>query len=91
MTTQSFTLFIGGQNVIELDDAEKIYAICDDCTAGSRGGRMHIRFHRESDSLEAAIRSAIDQVQQVGYVVARVETDEYSMVAHFNEQLAPTS
>ena len=91
MTTQSFTLIIGGRDVIELEDTDKIYAVCDDCTAGSRDGRIHIRFHREAGSLEAAIRSAIDQIQQVGYVVTRVETAEYSTVAHFNEQLAPSS
>ena len=41
-------------------------------------GVPYISFHREADSLESAIRSAVADVQEGGCVVERVQIDHDS-------------
>ena len=48
---------------------------CDDGSPGACEGIVSIDFHREAESLEKAIRSAIADVQKAGCAVARVEID----------------
>ncbi|HBT78248.1 MAG TPA: hypothetical protein DEB39_15290 [Planctomycetaceae bacterium] len=50
---------------------------CDDALPGSSQGRATVRFARKSESLEAAIRSAIGDVQRAGFTVSQavIETD----------------
>ena len=48
---------------------------CDDGTPGTCNGVFSIDFHREAASLEAAIRSAIENVRTAGYEVTRVEIE----------------
>jgi hypothetical protein len=50
-----------------------LYCPQDDGTPGTCNGVFSIDFHREAASLEAAIRSAIEDVRTAGYAVARVE------------------
>ena len=58
------------------DLAEQLFSEgCDDGTPGMFCGVSVIDFHRESESLEKAIRSAIAQVKATGTTVERVEID----------------
>ena len=76
MFKYEFTLILAKPDELTDDLAEALFAAgCDDSSPGSCNGVVSIDFHRESDSLENAIRSAIAQVNQVGCVVARAELD----------------
>ncbi|NLX96191.1 MAG: hypothetical protein GXY83_08440 [Rhodopirellula sp.] len=48
---------------------------CDDGSPGSCEGVVSIDFHREAESLEAAIRSAIADVQKAGCTVVKAEIE----------------
>lgn len=54
---------------------ELFEAGCDDSTPGTCNGLFSIDFHRQTDSLEAAINSAIDNVKGVGYEVVYDEIE----------------
>jgi hypothetical protein len=56
---------------------------CDDGTPGTFCGVPYISFHREGDSLESAIRSAVADVQKAGCVVERLQ------IEHDSPLLAP--
>ena len=76
MFKYEFTLVLSTPNELTEDLAEALFAAgCDDGSPGSCNGVVSIDFHRESDSLENAIRSAIAQVNQAGGVVVRAELD----------------
>ena len=76
MSKYEFTLVLAQPDELTEDLAEALFAAgCDDGSPGSCNGIVSIDFHRESDSLENAIRSAIAQVDQAGCVAARVELD----------------
>ncbi len=65
--------------------AEALFeAGCDDGSPGSSQGVVSIDFHREAESLEAAIRSAIADVQKAGCAVAQV-TLEADVLASLKE------
>lgn len=57
------------------DEADKMYGTFNDGTISTIGGVPRIHFHRESGSLEEAIRTAIGDVRSVGFDVARVEME----------------
>jgi hypothetical protein len=58
------------------DDAERLYeAGCDDGSISTSSGVTRIDFHREAESLEAAIRSAVGDVNRAGFQVARIQID----------------
>ena len=61
----------------ELAD-ELFDAGCDDGTPGTFCGTPYISFHRDADSLESAIRSAVADVQKAGCVVERVQIEHDS-------------
>lgn len=61
---------------------------CDDGTPFSSEGVAGVGFTREANSLEKAIRSAIADVQQAGYSVARVESADEPVFSRINEELA---
>lgn len=61
------------------DEAEKLYAAFDDGTISTTSGMPYIHFHREANSLEEAIRSAINDVFGAGIDVARVEIEPDSL------------
>ena len=76
MRKLDFTLVLAGQIELTEDVAEALFeAGCDDGTPGTSGGLFVIDFHREANSLEEAIRSAIANVQSAGYGVERVEIE----------------
>jgi hypothetical protein len=55
------------------EQADKLYGIFSDGTIATVAGTPLIHFHREADSLESAIRSAISEVRGAGFDVIRVE------------------
>ena len=57
------------------EEADKMYGAFDDGTISTIGGVPQVHFHRESGSLEEAIRSAIGDVRSTGFDVERVEME----------------
>lgn len=71
-----FTLILTDGVKLTDDLADRLYeAGCDDGSPGMCEGVVSIDFHREADSLESAIRSAISNVNAAGCSVSRVEMD----------------
>src|SRR5438045_5654463 len=76
LKTYEFDVVMKGVSEITDDQAEALFAAgCDDGTPASCNGLAWIHFDREAASLEAAIRSAVAQVQTSGLRVAKVEVD----------------
>lgn len=76
MTKYEFTLILKGTWELTEEMADALFeAGCDDGTPGTCNGIGSIDFHREADSLESAIQSAIANVQSAGYKVERVEIE----------------
>jgi hypothetical protein len=76
MRRYDFTLILSAGTELTDDLAEALFeAGCDDGSPGSCEGIVSIDFHREADCLEAAIRSAIADVQKAGFTVAKAEID----------------
>ncbi len=74
MTKYEFMLILKGPLELTEDIADELFeAGCDDGTPGTCEGVFSIDFHREAESLEQAIRSAIGNVKAAGYEVDRVE------------------
>ena len=55
------------------EQADKMYGRFTDGTISTIAGVPRVDFHRESSSLEEAIRSAIGDVRSQGFDVERVE------------------
>jgi hypothetical protein len=80
MAKYEFTLILKGSPELTEEMADALYeAGCDDGTPGTCNGVFSIDFHREADSLESALRSAIANVKSAGYDVARVEIEADAM------------
>ncbi len=67
-----------GTEITEQLADELFEAGCDDGTPGTFCGTPYISFHREAESLESAIRSAVADVQRVGCLVERVQIERDS-------------
>ena len=81
MAKYEFSLILPDLPELTEDLADRLFeAGCDDATPGTCNGVFSIDFHREADSLEAAIRSAIANVESAGYRVARVEMEAEAVV-----------
>lgn len=81
MAKYEFSLILPGLLELTEDLADRLFeAGCDDATPGTCNGVFSIDFHREADSLEAAIRSAIANVESAGYRVARVEMEAEAVI-----------
>ena len=78
MKEHEFALVIGADP--SDDDGEKLYAKFNDGTISTIAGTPYIHFHREANSLEEAIRSAIDDVRGAGISVSRVEMEPDSLL-----------
>ena len=73
MPLYEFTLSLSKGTILTEELAEALFAVgCDDGSPGSCEGVVSIDFHREAKSLEAAIRSAIADVQKAGCTAAQV-------------------
>ncbi len=80
MTKYEFTLILKGPLELTEDIADELFeAGCDDGPPGTCEGVFSIDFHREAESLEQAIRSAIGNVKAAGYEVERVEISPEAM------------
>lgn len=55
------------------EEADRLYGIFNDGTISTIAGVPQIHFHREAQSLEEAIRSAVGDVRSAGFDVQRVE------------------
>ncbi|MCC7419268.1 MAG: hypothetical protein IT428_03190 [Planctomycetaceae bacterium] len=86
MTKYEFTLSLS-EIVESLDVADRIAGRCDDSTIWTTGGVTRVIFHRESESLDAAIRSAISDLENCGVHVTRVETEESHLIESINSEL----
>ena len=74
MTKYEFTLILMEPLELTEEIADELFeAGCSDGTPGTCNGVFFIDFHREANSLEEAIRSAIANVKSAGYEVERVE------------------
>ncbi len=82
MKTYEFivTLAEGTEHTDELVEA-LFEAGCDDGSVWSSGGYVQIGFSRESESLEAAIRSAVGDIQKAGSRVFQIIMEEGSLAA----------
>jgi len=76
MQIYDFTLVLSSGTVLTEVLSDALFeAGCNDGSPGSCEGVVTIDFHREAGSLEAAIRSAIADVQKTGYSVAKAEIE----------------
>ncbi len=62
------------------DESDKLYGTFNDGTIATIAGLPQISFHRLSESLETAIRSALRDVQATGFTVMRVEIEPESVL-----------
>ena len=82
MALYEFTTILSKGTELTEDLAEALFeAGCDDGSPGSCQGVVSIDFHREGESLEAAIRSAIADVQKAGCTVTQVTLEADSLAA----------
>lgn len=83
MTRYEFSLILSDSLELTEDIADALFeAGCDDGTPGTCNGVFSIDFHREANSLEEAIRSAISNVRSAGYKVERVEIEAEKVAQH---------
>lgn len=75
MTEQHFTVVLKGADPLGDNVVERIYARCDDASAGSCNGIGHVHFDRPAASLNAAIASAVADLRDCGLDVERVEIE----------------
>jgi hypothetical protein len=76
MKTYDFSLILSTGTELTETLADALFAAgCDDGSPGSCEGVVSIDFHREAESLETAIRSAVADVQKAGCRVARAEIE----------------
>jgi hypothetical protein len=80
MSKYEFTLILKESPELTEGIANDLFAAgCDDGTPGTSGGAFSIDFHREANTLEEAINSAIWNVKSAGYEVDHVEIEAGAM------------
>jgi hypothetical protein len=80
MNKYEFSLILKGSPELTEELCDQLFESgCDDGSPGTCDGVFSIGFHREADSLESAINSAIKNVEAVGHNVARVEIEAGAM------------
>lgn len=80
MNKYEFSLILKGSPELTEEIADQLFeAGCDDGTPGTCRGVFSIDFHRQADSLESAINSAIKNVKTAGYDVDRVQIEAGAM------------
>jgi len=70
-----FILTFADDTMCSDDMAETIYDAGDDSTVASSCGVVRVRFHRDSDSPDEAIRCAIETLRAAGYSASGVEIE----------------
>ena len=80
MKKYEFSLILKGSPELTEEIADRLFeAGCDDGTPGTCNGVFSIDFHREADTLKAAINSAINNVEAAGYDVEHVHIEASAM------------
>ena len=80
MSKYEFSLVLKGSPELSEEIADKLFECgCDDGTPGTCNGVFTVDFHREADSLEAAINSAIKNVRDAGQDVEQVQIEAQAM------------
>jgi hypothetical protein len=80
MSKYEFSLVLKGPIELTEEMADKLFEHgCDDGTPGVCDAVFTIDFHREAESLEAAINSAIQNVRDAGHDVERVQIEANAM------------
>ncbi len=80
MSKYEFRLILKGAPELTESFADELFkAGCDDGSPGTCNGVFSIDFHREANSLEAAINSAIKNVTAAQCEVERVEISAAAM------------
>lgn len=79
MTEQHFTVILKGKEALGEDVVERLYARCDDASAGSCNGTGHVHFDRTAESLNAAIASAVADLRACGLDVERIEIEREAL------------
>jgi hypothetical protein len=88
MHIHEFTLILAKDTELTEELADNLFeAGCDDGSPFSSCGIVGVGFSREAESLEAAIRSAVADVQKAGCTVERVQIESDSpLLAKTNTQ-----
>jgi hypothetical protein len=74
-----FSLILTAADVSD-EEADKLYeAGCDDGSILSRGDVTMIQFDRDAPTLDAALDTAIRDVEGAGFQVARVEIERHEV------------
>lgn len=73
MKVHEFTIIL--ETEITDDVAKQIYSTLNDGTLTSICGVSQITFHREGDSLEMSILSAINTLKNCGISISRIEME----------------
>jgi len=82
MKTYEFDVVLKDVSEVTDDQVDELFAAgCTDATPASCAGAAWIHFDREAASLEAAISSAVAQVQAAGLQVSKVELDADAAVS----------
>lgn len=90
MKSYSFTLIIAGVAEITPELADALYsATKGDIEMNQRDGIVFLEFEREASTLQAAVKSAIRDVEEanVGVRVVRVESEAANVIAKINAEL----
>ena len=74
-----FSLILTIADVTDEQADELFEAGCDDGSILSRGNVTRVQFDREAISLDAALSSAIRDVESAGLQVARVEIERHEV------------
>jgi hypothetical protein len=83
MPTYEFTVILANTPELTEERADELFeAGCVDATPGICNGIFSIDFHREANSLEEAIRSAVKDVELTGQQVTRVEIEAQTMAEY---------
>lgn len=87
-----FTLILSGISELTQEFTDALHkAGFDDALVGMSDAVPYIDVnHRESDSLEGAIRDAIRDVEKAGFRVVRVESDAANVISKINTDLLVT-
>jgi len=76
MHKYEFSLVIKGPIELTEEIADKLFESgCDDGTPGLSDGVFTVDFHREAESLEAAINSAVQNIRDAGQEVEQVQIE----------------
>lgn len=93
MDAYQFTLILTGIKDLTPDVTDALYeAGFDDALVGIAAGIPYIDVnHRQSESLEKAVRDAIRDVEKAGFHVVRVESEAANVITRINADLLTLS